>query len=155
MPKFEMETSLPVSPDKLSADLLFMSGVNYELSPILKMSAPQKWEVEPISKWPVNSDIFSSTILLFGFLPIDLHRFNFLSVNGMGFKEASSSLLNKLWSHERTISTSGSGSKIKDVVHYKSKLGFLGNLFKPVYQAIFAHRHKRLKLKYDESSKHV
>ena len=152
MPKFEMETSLAVSPDQLASDLLLMSGVNYELSPLLKMSVPQTWAAKPISDWPVNNNIFSSTILLFGFIPIDLHRFKFLSVHGMGFKESSKTLLNSLWSHQRTISSNGSGAKVTDVVYYKSKLGFLGYLFKPLYQSIFAHRHKRLKSKYAKIS---
>lgn len=148
MPKFGMEVSLPVSPDQLSSDLLFMSGVNYELAPILKMSAPEKWAAKPISEWPVNQGIFASKILLFGFIPIDLHRFSFLSVNLMGFKESSTSLLNSLWSHERTISANGSGATVTDVVYYKSKLGLIGYLFKPLYQSIFTYRHKRLRQKY-------
>ncbi|KZY35348.1 hypothetical protein A3752_19745 [Oleiphilus sp. HI0081] len=152
MPKFEMEISLPVCPENLSADLLVMSGVNYELSPILKMSAPQQWPAKPISEWPVNDDIFSSIILLFGFIPVDLHRFKFRSVNSMGFIESSKTMLNNVWSHEQTISADGSGAKIRDVVYFKSKLGFLGYLFKPVFQSIFAHRHKRLKSKYAKSS---
>lgn len=147
-----METSLPVNPDQLASDLLLMSGVNYELSPLLKMSAPQKWATKPISKWPVNSYIFSSTILLFGLIPIDLHRFKLLSVNGMGFKESSKTLFNSQWSHQRTISSNGSGAKVRDVVYYNSKLGFLGCLFKPLYKSIFAHRHKRLKSKYAKNS---
>lgn len=152
MPVFEMEVTLPVNPDQLAADLLVMSGVNYELSPILRMSAPVEWAGKLISEWPVNTDLFSSRILLFGVVPIDLHRFKFLSVDGMGFKESSQTLINSLWSHERRISSNGSGAKVRDVVYYKSKSGFLGCLFKPVYRSVFAHRHKRLKLKYAKSS---
>lgn len=148
MPKFEMETYLSVNPDQLATDLLNMSGVNYELSPFLKMSTPQQWSAKSIADWPVNDHIFSSSILLFGFIPIDLHRFKFTSVDGMGFTESSNTLLNSLWSHERTISITDSGAKVTDVVCYKSRLGFIGYLFKPLYQSIFAHRHKRLKQKY-------
>lgn len=148
MPRIEMETSLPVSPAVLASELLTMEGVNDELSPILKMTAPQPWASKPISEWPVNSEIFSSRILLFGVMPIDLHRFKFESVHGMGFKESSKSLFNRHWSHERTIRESGSGATVKDVLHYTSQLGFLGYLFMPLYQAIFSHRHKRLKRKY-------
>ena len=150
MPKFEIETPLAVSPEQLSADLLNMAGVNNELYPLLKMTAPRQWIEKPIFQWPVNSTLFSSAILLFGFIPMDVHRFKFTSVNTMGFKESSSTLINSLWLHERSILSNGDGdgATIKDVVYYKSKLAVLGRLFKPVYKWIFIHRHKRLKLKY-------
>jgi hypothetical protein len=154
MPKFEIETPLAVSPEQLSTDLLSMAGVNDELSPLLKMTAPQQWIEKPIFQWPVNIPLFSSTILLFGFIPIDVHRFKFTSVNTMGFKESSSTLFNSLWQHERSILSDGDGdgATIKDVVYYRSKLAVLGGLFKPVYRWIFIHRHKRIKFKYSESN---
>lgn len=152
MPQFEMKVFLPANPACLSSDLLCMSGVNYELSPILKMSVPEKWATTSISDWPINEELFSSKVLFFGFIPIDLHSFTFLFVNTSGFKESSKTLINSVWSHERTISNNGSGAIVSDVIYFKSKLGFLGYLFKPVSQAIFAHRHKRLILKYAKNS---
>ena len=152
MPKFEMEVFLPVSPDQLSSDLFLMSGVNYELSPIVKMSAPEEWASKSIAHWPVNEYVFSSIIFLFGFIPIDLHRFKLLSVNSNGFKESSKTLFNSVWSHERNILKSDSGATVRDVVYYKSKIGFLGSLLKPIYHSIFVHRHNRLKLKYAKIS---
>ena len=153
MPQFELEIHLPVSPGQLSSDLLSMTGVNYELSPMLQMSAPEPWALQSISEWPTNKDIFTSKISLFGLIPIDFHHFKFLSVHSQGFKESSKSLFNNLWSHERTISSSDSGSKVKDVVYYKSKLGWVGYVFKPVYKSIFIHRHKRLKSKYAKNNR--
>ena len=58
--------------------------------------------------------------------------------------------MNSLWSHERLIKSVGSDSVIKDVIIYKSKLGILGNLFMPIYKAIFKHRHNRLRAKYSK-----
>jgi hypothetical protein len=152
VPIFEMQVSLPVSPDILSADQLIMSGVNYELFPVLRMSSPKEWSKKAISEWPVNSDVFSSIIFLFGFIPIDVHHFKFISVNSRGFKESSKTTLNSVWLHERTILTNRYGSTVKDVVSYKSRLSFLGYILKPVYESIFVHRHKRLKLKYGKNS---
>ncbi|MBJ7536557.1 hypothetical protein [Marinomonas transparens] len=152
MQTFEMELFLPVEPELLKEDLFTMSGVNYELAPMIKMSAPEKWGSKAITQWPVNEEIFTSTISLFGVIPIDRHRFKLLSINSSGFIESSSSLFNSVWSHERTITKNGSGANVKDVVGYKNKIGLLGSLLKPVYRSIFTHRHKRLKLKYAKIS---
>jgi hypothetical protein len=150
MPSFEMEIQLPVNSSELAHDTLNMSGVNYELGPFLKMSAPDIWQSKSITEWPTNQNLFSSNILLLGLIPIDRHFFNFKTIDSFGFKESSKSLMNSLWSHERLIKSVGSDSVIKDVIIYKSKLGILGNLFMPIYKAIFKHRHNRLRAKYSK-----
>lgn len=152
MPRIEITTSLPVSPRLLASDLLTMQGVNFELSPILKMTCPQNWAAKPISQWPENCELFTSKILMCGFFPVDLHRFKFQSVHCMGFKESSRSLFNSHWSHERTILKTNSGAEVKDVILYENKLGILGYLFMPLYKSVFSHRHKRLKHKYVQGS---
>ena len=63
MPSFEMETQLAVSSNELAHDTLNMSGVNYELGPLLKMSAPDIWQSKSITEWPTNQNLFSSNIL--------------------------------------------------------------------------------------------
>jgi hypothetical protein len=150
MPSFKTETQLAVSVNELAHDSLNMSGVNYELGPLLKMSAPDNWQSKPITDWPTNQNLFISTILLLGLIPIDRHYFNFKTIDSFGFNENSKSLMNKLWSHERKIKSNGSGSVITDVIIYKSKLGILGNLFMPIYKALFKHRHNRLRAKYSK-----
>jgi hypothetical protein len=150
MPSFEMETQLDISSNDLARDTLNMSGVNYEIGPLLKMSSPDIWQSKSITEWPTNQNLFSSNILLLSLIPIDRHYFNFKSIDSFGFKETSKSLINSLWSHERVITSVGSGSVIKDVIMYKSKLGILDNLFMPIYEAIFKHRHNRLRAKYSK-----
>jgi hypothetical protein len=150
MPCFEMETQLAVSSSKLAHDTLNMSGVNYELGSLLKMSVPDIWQKKSVTEWPTNQNLFSSNILLLGLIPIDRHSFKFKTIHSCGFNETSKSLMNTLWSHERLIKSVGSGSAVKDVIVYKSRLGILGNLFMPVYKAIFKHRHNRLRAKYSK-----
>ncbi|RBP53668.1 hypothetical protein [Arenicella xantha] len=150
MPKFEIETFLSVTPEQLQAELLSMSGVNYELAPIIQMSVPEKWATTAITLWPTHENVFTSTVLLFGVLPVDRHCFKLLSVTGTGFTESSKTLLNSVWSHQRTITKHGSGANVKDVVYYTTKIPCIGSLLRPVYRSIFMHRHKRLKLRYAE-----
>jgi hypothetical protein len=118
MPKFEMETYLAIDTNLLAQDSFRMSGVNYELGPILKMSAPDNWYSKSINEWPTGQSLFCSTIYLFGVIPIDRHYFKFSKIDGLGFLESSNSLMNSLWSHERTIKIDGSGSLVKDIVFY-------------------------------------
>lgn len=148
MPKFEIESILPLEAQTLATDLLCMTGVNYELAPSVKMSAPHPWNSKPIWEWPVGKELFSSTVLFFGLIPIDVHHFKFQSVGKAGFQESSSSLFNKVWGHERTLLACGPDTRVRDVVIFESRLGTLGYWLTPVYRWIFAHRHKRLKAKY-------
>lgn len=106
MPRFEIESQLAVDSNNLAQDSLTMSGVNYELGPFLKMSVPDLWQSKSITEWPTKQSLFSSNILLFGFIPIDRHYFKFKTIDSFGFNESSKSLMNSLWSHERLISQS-------------------------------------------------
>lgn len=82
--KFEISSNLKISPEDV-AGLLTMKGVNRELSPLIRMTAPSEWSSKPIFEWPSGRVLFSSWILLFGILPIDRHTFFFnpLIANGV------------------------------------------------------------------------
>ncbi len=129
-----------------------MSGVNYELGPTLKMTTPKQWQEKPLHEWPTGETVFCSKILLFGFLPIDLHWIKFESVSGDGFRELSSSLINREWLHERKVSSLDSCTVVRDEVGYECKLKVLGNLLLPIYKRVFTHRHQRLVKKYRVNS---
>jgi len=148
MPKFEIATHLSVEPVKLYRELLTINGVNRELAPYINMSAPKQWRAKQISEWPVGAFFFNSRVTLFGLIPIDSHRFKFSEVSESGFSESSKTLMNKEWNHTRSIVAAGSGSKVKDLIEYKSKLSIVGIILMPVFKAIFKHRHKKLKAKY-------
>ena len=59
---------------------LTMSGVNAELRPLVRMTAPAPWATRPIFDWPEQKLLFTSWILLLGVLPIDRHAFSLRSV---------------------------------------------------------------------------
>jgi hypothetical protein len=152
MPTFEIESDLPIEPMKLYRELLTIKGVNRELSPYIKMSAPKQWRAKPISEWPVGAFLFNSRVTLFGLIPIDSHGFKFSEVSESGFSETSKTLMNKEWNHTRSIVKTSAGSKVKDLVEYKSKLGFMGYLLMPFLLTIFKHRHSKLKAIYGINS---
>ncbi len=128
---------------------LTLRGVNSELWPWVRMTAPEAWAARPLSEWPEKTPLFASWLLLFGVLPIDRHAFYLAAVlPGEGFVETSSSFINAQWNHTRTIATIAGGCRVTDAVHYESRLAVLGYLLQPVYQFVFWWRHRRLRARF-------
>lgn len=143
--KFEVSSNLKISPEDVDG-LLTMKGVNRELNPIISMTAPSEWSSKPIFEWPTGKLLFSSWILLFGILPIDRHMFFFQSIDRQrGFAEASSSLTNKMWHHQRDIKKNGASCRVTDTVEFRCRLPLLAYVLRPVYRFIFKHRHQVLR----------
>lgn len=143
--KFEVSSNLVISPEDV-VGLLTMKGVNRELSPLIRMTAPAEWSSKPISEWSTGKALFSSWILLFGILPIDRHTFFLQSIDReRGFTEASSSFTNTLWQHRRDINRNGASYRVIDTVEFQCRLPLLGYVLAPVYRFIFRHRHRVLR----------
>lgn len=142
---FQVSSNLEVGPKEV-AELLTMKGVNTELSPLIRMTAPLKWSHQAIFEWPTGRILFSSWILLFGIIPIDRHTFFFQSIDSQrGFVEKSSSLTNKLWHHCRDIHLNGSSCQVTDTVEFQCRLPLLTYILAPVYRFVFRNRHKVLR----------
>ena len=141
-------SDLAVDVDVILATLT-LNGVNAELSPLVRMTAPAAFAQRPLQEWPERQNLFISWILLLGVLPVDRHAFYLDSVTpGRGFVETSSSTLNALWQHERTIIPLAAGCRVTDVVEYRCRLPLLGYLLNPVYKLVFWHRHRYLRSRY-------
>jgi hypothetical protein len=145
---FSHSSTLPIPAAELLATLNF-AGVNYELGPWVQMSAPPSWASQSITAWPVDKHLFTSWITLFGLVPIDRHHFRLRGVDpASGFVECSQSWNNRYWHHARRIQALPQGCRVIDTVHYRSRLLGMGWLLKPVYQAVFAWRHRQLRKKH-------
>lgn len=130
---------------------LTMAGVNAELRPLVRMTAPEAWAARAIVDWPARRRLFSSWVLLLGVLPIDRHRFYFEAIHpGRGFVERSSSATNTEWRHTRTVVETAGGCRVEDTVTYRCRVAVLGRLLSPVYKLVFRHRHRRLRALYGE-----
>ncbi len=150
MQKFEKTVKLNFDGSQIVKNQLNFSGVNYELHPIVHMTSPTKWKSKSLIEAPVNEKLFSSVILLFGFIPIDVHHLCFKQIFENGFKETSSSVLMKHWNHYRRIEKFDQGCVLTDEISFSTRLPFLEVLIKPIYLFVFGHRHERLKRKFGE-----
>lgn len=145
---FKISSELPVRPAVILPSLT-MEGVNAELRPLIRMTAPADWVTRSILKWPPETHLFSSWILLFGVLPIDRHSFYFKLIEPeLGFSEASSSIINELWCHQRTIVPTDRGCIVTDTVSFSCRAPMVGYLLKPVYEIVFSRRHRNLKTRH-------
>jgi hypothetical protein len=120
--KFTITSTLNASPDQVHNDITSMDGVNRELSPLLRMTVNDsrlKNGILPEFDEDSPQFLFSSWILLFGCIPIDLHFLHMnKNVRGKGFVENSNSLLNKKWQHIRVIKKTDNGCKLTDRIEY-------------------------------------
>jgi hypothetical protein len=128
---------------------LTLGGVNAELWPWVRMTAPATWAQLPLAQWPAQQVLFKSWILLLGVLPIDRHAFFLQSVTpGRGFVETSSSTVNAQWNHTRTLAPIAGGCRVTDTLEYQSRIAALGYLLYPAYRLVFWWRHRRLRARF-------
>jgi hypothetical protein len=88
-----------------------------------------------------------SWVLLFGLIPIDYDDLVLEQIDpGRGFLERSSMLSQRLWEHERTIEPVDPNTcEIADRVAWEPRLPIPGRLLRPLFEAVFRHRHRQLR----------
>lgn len=151
--EFEYSSHLAANADNVMNHAGTIEGVNYELMPLARMTAPRDWMRRPIQEWPVGEKLFTSCILLLGFLPADFHFFRMKSLLPNGFEEYSSTVIHKFWHHTRTAAdVEAGGCLITDRLSFKSRAPFVDLISAPIYKLFFRHRHTRLKRKFGEGS---
>ncbi|OOG39884.1 hypothetical protein [Polaromonas sp. A23] len=150
--EFTIDSTLNVSPSTLWAST-FMNSVNWELWPLVRMTAPLAWRDYPPERWESGRLLFRSWVLLLGVLPVDLHSFRLKHIDaGEGFQENSSSWLNREWNHERKLLPAAGGCRVIDHISVVGRVPLLTALLMPVYRLVFRHRHARLRRKYGQVS---
>ncbi len=143
---FAFRSRLPgTTQDEVWRRISSWAGVNDELAPLVKMSHPAS--MPNIDDVPADgTSHFTSTLLLFGLIPFDAHRVAFREMRPPHvFDECSSSLVMRRWSHRRSLEELGDAVEVCDEVGFECRLPGLGALLEPVYRAVFAGRHRRLR----------
>jgi ligand-binding SRPBCC domain-containing protein len=148
MPSFELQSELAIGAAEFWSNAS-LESVNWELAPLVKMTAPREWQVRRISEWEVGRELFRSWILLFGVLPVDRHAFRLRAIGpAFEFREASSSWINRRWNHDREVRASDAGCTVIDRVMFETRVALLAPLAGAIYLMIFRHRHSRLNQKW-------
>src|SRR5215471_12122963 len=118
-----------------------MMGVNDELAPWLRMTAPAGTSTLRIEDAPLGRPMFGSWVLIGAALPIDRHYFMLTEVeSGGGFIEDSTSWSQRRWEHRRNLEPRGESACIlTDRLAFTPRVGLSGPLLEWVIGAIFRH----------------
>ena len=135
---------MQVSAEQAWAWATSAAGINAELWPFLKMSAPAKFSKLDGSAITLGRPIFRSWILLFGVLPIDRSDLTVVEMEeGRRFVERSPMRSMRLWQHERIIEPDGVGAvRVTDHLTFEPRLA--GRLVAWFVDRLFRNRHRVL-----------
>ena len=127
-----------------------MAGVNEELAPWLRMTAPLEVAGMRIDEAPVGQPLFTSWVLFGGVLPVDRHYFKLAEVErGRGFVEQSTSWTERRWEHRRHVELCGEhGCTVTDRLTFTPRVSVSGPLLSRVVGAVFGHRHEVLRARF-------
>ena len=149
MRSVQLESLLAASPGTVWERVSTFEGVNDELAPVLRMTAPASVRRLDPSEVVLGERIFRSWVLLFGVLPIDFDDLTLVALEpGRGFQERSRMLSMSVWEHERTIEPDGSGCRVRDRLRFEPRLPGSGALLERIVGATFRHRHRRLRRRF-------
>jgi ligand-binding SRPBCC domain-containing protein len=136
---------LRAPPEVVWARVASLEGINDELAPWMRMTAPRGAELSPAAV-PLGRRWFRSWILLFGVLPFDYDDLCVERIDpGRSFLERSTMLSARRWEHERVLQPLEDGvTELTDRVSFVPRLPRAARAHRAVIAAIFRHRHRRL-----------
>jgi ligand-binding SRPBCC domain-containing protein len=125
-------------------------GINDELRPLLRMTAPPEVRRLDPEQVVLGERICRSWVFLLGVLPFDYDDIVLVALDpGRGFHEHSKMLSMRSWQHERWIEPGGEAAcTIHDRLTFEPRLPLPGSAIAPVVGTIFRHRHRRLRRRF-------
>ena len=121
------------------------AGVNRELWPLVRMTFPRHVGALTPDTVPLRERICRSWVLLFGVLPVDYDDLTLVALAPGRFLERSTMLSQRRWEHERTVTSDPRGCRVTDRVCFEPRVGALKPLYRPIFRAAFALRHRNLR----------
>jgi ligand-binding SRPBCC domain-containing protein len=142
----ELESLVAASPARVWERASTFRGINHELGPLLRMTAPRGLRRLDPSEMVVGEPLGRSWLLLLGVLPIDFDDLTLVELEpGRRFLERSRMLSMRVWEHERTLEGAGDGCRVRDRLAFEPRLPGTGALLQRIVRATFRHRHRRLR----------
>lgn len=151
-----VETSLLAAfPDDVWDGVTRMEGVNRELMPLVRMTYPKDKSRLRKSDAEKRTPLFTSTLKLFGILPVGRHHLSLAEVQrgpdgGGHFVESSRTTGMRSWQHRRDVVAEGSGTRVTDELLFEPAL--FVPLVRKAIALLFRHRHKQLVAIYGSQS---
>lgn len=151
VPEVRVSSTLAVAGPELWEAVTRLEGVNRELSPWLRMTAPRGLAGAAIADLEPDVPAGRSWLLLGGVLPVDYDDLCIAELDPpRRFLERSRMLAIAPWEHERTIEPLGPRScRITDRLRFSlrpplARIPGIDRLATVVVGAVFRHRHRRL-----------
>jgi ligand-binding SRPBCC domain-containing protein len=140
----QVSSRLEAAPEKVWSWVVTAEGVNDELRPWLRMTVPGgDFDLNSVE---VGKPIGRSWVLFLGLIPVDYDEIKLEEIDeGRGFVERSKMLSQRWWEHIRTIRSLDGGAVVTDAVAWEPRLPLPGAAMRPLFKAIFRHRHRRLR----------
>jgi ligand-binding SRPBCC domain-containing protein len=150
VPSVQQESVLSATPDAVWDRVSTFEGINDELRPLMRMTAPSRVRALEPADVVLGERIFRSWVLLFGVLPIDYDDLTLVALEpGRGFHERSRMLSMRVWEHERTLEPAGdSATRVSDRLSFEPRLPGAGPLLERFIRMTFRHRHRRLRRRF-------
>jgi ligand-binding SRPBCC domain-containing protein len=147
----EVASRLPAPAERVWERVSTFAGVNDELRPFLRMTAPAHVRRLDASQVVLGERLCRSWMLLFGVLPVDYDDLTLVALEpGRGFHERSRMLSMRVWEHRRTLHPDGDGCRVVDRLSFEPRVPGSGALSERVVRALFRHRHRRLRKRFGE-----
>ena len=127
-----------------------LDGVNEELRPWVRMTAPAGLRGRRISDLEPGVPAGRCWLLLGGFLPVDYDELMLVEVEeSRRFLERSRMLTMEVWQHERLVEPADAGCTVTDRLTFRlrgplARLPGSKLLARAIVGALFRHRHRRL-----------
>ena len=150
--EISISSRLDAGPDVVWDRVTTAAGINDEMRPIMRMTAPPGVERLDPETIELGRPVGRSWVLLFGLIPFDYDDLTLVGLDpGRSFLERSTMLSQRVWEHERTLEPASSGCLITDRVRWEPRLGLPGRPLRPLIALFFRHRHRRLRRRFGGS----
>lgn len=142
-----LESTVAAPDDEVWAAVSTLEGVNRELFPWVRMTAPRAARGKALADAPLGEVMFTSTLRALCVLPFDRHALRLVEAERGHFLERSSSLLQRSWEHERWVEPVPGGTRVRDRLRVEPRFG-PSTVVRAVVRALFRWRHRRLRARF-------
>jgi hypothetical protein len=147
---FELSSDLGAGAADVWAHAIDFSGINHELMPLMRMTAPREWKDLTVEQIRPGQKLFRSWLLLFGLLPIEYDDLVIEEIEpGQRFLERSRMLNASTWEHERIVTATGDSScRLTDRIRFEPRWPAAAIVLRRTVPLLFGHRHRRLRRRF-------